>query len=287
MDRPEEMMKIKSLASFIMIMILMSTGCTPKGVEIPIESNADSEEAEVSRLDKEILGKDSIPNDQYENMYDYIGQVYEISENKLTIQFSSEGMEEFDVDEKCLNNIYIGQTVGIRESEAGDGTWIAEPFILEEPSIRCTSFNNMVRIEKGVLKKLELDNSVTRLTVEISGKEYTSTYFGETKAEKDGDYDFEVIYGSEDLVISQLYDNRYAKTVKINGFIREKDGTLVIYGKGEQGDKYLIPVLCSAVNFNYTDLTVGDTIKVYYKSITDSLPKEVEAVRIDKVEGDI
>lgn len=274
-------MKIKSLASLMVIMIIMSAGCTPKPIEIPIESNVDPDETVNNRLTEVVMGKERIPDNQNHDMYDQIGFLSEIGSDKVFIEFAGDYFGEFTVAPEGLKSLYLGQKVGVRAG--ADGNLMVEPFVNEDPSIRYTGLNNQVKIKKGNLKSCEPFGSVTKLTVEIDEKEITCIYYGETKAQSGGDYDFEVIYTNDGEVINQLYDNRFVKTVKINGFIRDEDGTLTIYAKDEQDEKYLIPIRCKAVNFNFTDLCVGDELKVYYETISDNLPMEVEAIRIDKI----
>lgn len=270
-------LKIGALALSV---IIAATGCTVKKDDTAVTSNTGTGSDIVqSVLLTEVPGTDQIPDAQAWDMYDMTGEIIQINGNDIAL-LTGDIAQNYTLSEDNIKKVFLGQTVGVVQLE--DGTYKAEPFIIKDFSVRFTNMGQMIETKSGILTDIQTKDDAVEITAEIDGESYTSSYSGDAELFIGKTYEYDLINIGGNSYISEVYDPNSLVAVTISGFSRSEDGRLIISASDQVGGEYVIPLDNVVLNFNYTDLKVGDTLKVYVTSVMESMPMQIRANRIVK-----
>lgn len=234
--------------------------------------------AQVEALRIDLL--DEIPTGVTSLDYDVIGEVIEITGNAVHI-LSGDIAEIYNVDKEQLQTVYLGQTVKLYSQ---DGVLIIEPYIIEDFSIRHTNMGQTINEISGTVISIDSKDNENFITINSEDQEMVVNYYGDILPQIDTFYEFESIsFVPGEMMLSNFYNPESIITITVTALNRSDNGELMFLGTDKDGGEYHIGTSSSTVNFNLSELSVGDVLDVYADAVMESFPMQVQTTKILKV----
>jgi len=212
--------------------------------------------------------------------YDVIGDIIQINGNEVHI-LSGDLAEIFNVDKEMLQTVYLGQKVKLFSK---DGTLVIEPYIIEDFSIRHTSMGQTINEFNGTVTSIDSKDNENLITINSDDQEMIVNYYGDNLPKIGTFYEFEsVSFVPGEQILSNFYNPESIITVTVTDLNRADNGELMFLGTDEDGGQYHIGTSSSTVNFNLSELSVGDVLNVYADAVMESYPMQVQTTKIIKV----
>ncbi|MBI9014737.1 MAG: hypothetical protein JEZ08_21040 [Clostridiales bacterium] len=249
-----------------------------QSIDVYAEMIMESFPAQVKALRIDLL--EDTPTGVTSLEYDVIGEVIEITGNEVHI-LSGDIVEIFDIDKEQLKTVYLGQTVKLFSKE---GLLILEPYIIEDFSIRHTNMGQTINEFNGTVISIESKDNENFITIESDDQEMVVNYYGDILPQIDTFYEFESIsFVPGEMMLSNFYNPESIITVTVTALDRADNGELMLLGTDKDGGEYHIGTSSPTVNFNLSELSVGDVLNVYADAVMESFPMQVQTTKIIKV----
>ncbi len=195
--------------------------------------------------------------------YKTIGEIVGFT-NRGVMILTGDTAEEFEVQE--FEDFYLGQTVGIIENE---NVYELVEYKINNFDTRFTTMGQPILEVSGKIKdKSENSVSITAENGDIDFK--TNKAF---TIEKGAVVTVDYVEEGEEKTILEIYDESEKQGLTVKDITRTNDGSMVILGENMDTASEMYKVYVThetAVNFNYSDLAIADTITVYPASEADS-----------------
>ena len=249
-----------------------------QSIDVYAEVIMESFPAQVEALRIDLL--DEIPTGVTSLDYDVIGEIIEITGNEVHI-LSGDIAEIFNVDKEQLQTVYLGQTVKLYSQ---DDLLIIEPYIIEDFTIRHTNMGQTINEFKGTVISIDSIDNENLITINSDDQEMVVNYNGEILPQIDTFYEFESIsFVPGEMMLSNFYNPESIITITVTTLNRADNGELMFLGTDKDGGEYHIGTSSSTVNFNLSELTVGDVLNVYADAVMESFPMQVQTTKIMKI----
>ncbi len=266
-------MKKLEFAVIALAVITLATGCGAQPQKIDDGGLTPEPTSQVVSTSGEETGSGEQTYDQYVT----VGEIIEIEAGKVHV-LTGDIAQIFDVTQESLDQVYIGETVGIEEIEGGQRV---VPFKIKDFSVRHTNMGHMIDLKTGKVKTLKEGDGEVEVAIDVEGQEIVSTYTGKIHLVEGNTYDFDLMsFGDGKPFILDIYDPASITSMTIDKLIREDNGNLTIFAKDADGGEYYVPTYHAVKNFNFSDLQVGDQIDVYVTLLMESFPMQVETNKI-------
>lgn len=211
--------------------------------------------------------------------YDIIGDIIEFDGNNVHV-LMGDIADIYTFDKETLKNFYLGEKVKIYNK---DGQMTIESYLETDFSVRHSNMGHMIEEVKGEVLKVDGQASDYKVTVKTATETKTYNYYGEQAPQVGTYYEIEtMMFIPDDKSIINFYDPATIIVMTIDALERADNGALILSATDEKDGKYTIGTANQTVNFNLSELKVGDTLMVYADAVMESWPMQVDSRKILK-----
>lgn len=261
-------MNRKHIALGLVTMLLL-TGCGTA----PNNSNTDeSRDVTISSINQTDESVTSVNEDNFET----IGDIIEFGEGEVHI-LTGDIAEIYQVSNDELQNFYLGQTVSVTKETENEYSLM--PYLTKDFSIRHTNMGNIIERVTGEV----ISFTDEQVTISTSKGELTYQKSEDLIIEVGKAYDFDVVDMGESKYTYAAYHEDQKIILTITELNRQENGELEILGVDASDGEYIVRTYQAEKNFNYSDLTIGQTVAAYAPIVLTSYPAQVPATRIDLI----
>lgn len=235
--------------------------------ETPPTTEKDSTEENSGETDVKEPNDESTSLDDEKEKYDTLGQIVTFEENKVHIMVGDV------IDIHTVDNgdeFYLGQTVGLK------GTTLTE---VKHHSFdkRYTTRGNEVNSIQGRLQSVSDEDIKIKTS---NGLNVFSNYISVDLA-KDTMITLDYIDLDGVLTVIGVHNEEWVLPLTVSDIKRGKNGLMLITAVDSKNSEYIVGVESTTlINFNYSELKVGDSITLYPTEIAESYPMQISASKI-------
>lgn len=210
--------------------------------------------------------------------HDIIGEVIQLDQNSVHI-LSGDMADIFTVDEASLQAIYLGETVRLYMD---NGKLKIEPYLIDDFSNDFTNMGQRITSFEGTVTDISKEEDHHLITINSEG-DVTLTYYGQELPIIDEHYLFESVnFTPDETSLLTFYNTRQIIDVTVSNISRTPEGAMLISATDPAQGEYVINLSNVKVDFNLSELTVEDQLRVYADAIMESWPMQVQTRRISK-----
>ncbi|WP_432666415.1 hypothetical protein R9X47_08700 [Wukongibacter baidiensis] len=253
-------MKKNKFIVMVLVLGMILAGCS-SAVESDQNTNPVDEDKKVQVTDK----------------YETVGEIMEFTTEGVHV-ITGDIVEIFKVAPEKTKNFYLGETVGVIKIK--DNEFELEKFKIEDFSVRHTNMGELIEKVSGEIKNV----SENKLTITTKDGDLDFESYGEIFLEKGTEITVEYLERTEGNILIDFYNEASKLNLIVKEIRRvEKTGEMVLDTEDKDGLKYEVYVLGRTVlNFNHSDLNIGDEITVYPELIREIYPTQVDAQMINR-----
>jgi hypothetical protein len=213
--------------------------------------------------------------------YITIGEIIEIKDSIITI-LTGDIAQDYKVSKESVQLLYLGETVSV--TEEADGNYSIQSYLIDDFSVRFTGMGLRIETLMGKVTKIETLDGESTITVVINEEEKTLTYYGETLPVVDTTYELELTaFTPTDNTLLNFYNPESIIQVTITSLSRAENGELTFLATDKDGGEYSVGTSSKTLNFNLSELAIGDVLDIYADAVMESWPMQVQSSKINKV----
>lgn len=280
------MTKKRTILAFMIITLLLA-GCVAQNTN----NNSNKIETNNQHLTMSI-------EENSENEFETIGYIFSIRDDQVCI-FANNMTIICPVNPDELENFYLGQKVSVAEKT--DDQYTLTPVLDDEITLEQTHMGHSTRQIVGEV----LYSNDEEILIATPDDNLTLSKGNGLITEVGENYEFGLIELNGKEYVFAAYNEKEKQTFTITKIMRQEYGEMEIWALDESDVEYLIwtyrgynafnyedfifsdeYTLClyqAKVNFNYTDLKVGQKLEVYVSKTNSSRPPQIETPRIDLI----
>ena len=196
-----------------------------------------------------------------------IGEILSFDENNIHI-INKNMVEIYEVSNN-VEKYYVGQRVKVKKV---DNQYFVEEEIIEDMNLRFNSMDQPINTVRGTVKRTSED--IVVLDTEHGDMLFLSYEASKLKPGTMITIDY---HGSENInFMDDYYDPQTIMELVIQDIMRDEKGNMILSTKDFTQEKKI--KVMGSINFNYSELKVGDQIKIYPRDIVGEIiiPKKIE-----------
>lgn len=199
--------------------------------------------------------------------YDMIGEIIEFRENEIHV-LGGDVVEVYSVKNEVLSNFYLGETVGLTLN--GD-VYDVEPYIIKDFTRRFTTMGDRIESITGEVTISSSDS----ITIESELEELVFDIDEPVFAEIGNIITVDYLQIGEEKYILEIYNETNKFTTTVIAISRGEDGSFVVsLGEGTE-ITHIGTLNNSVINFNMSELKVGDELDIYVEIMAMSYPAQM------------
>lgn len=212
--------------------------------------------------------------------YEVIGDVIEIDGDNVHV-LQGDLADIYTVGKEQIKSIHLGERVKLYMK---DGKLTIEPYLTEDFSQTYTNMGHAIENYSGHVKKVEKTSDGHLITILNDDILIDVYYYGDILPQLDTFYEFEFVsFMPKVKNILNFYDPESIIKMTVTEISRADNGSFTFSAIDQNDGQYTLALNGVTINFNMSELLVGDVVNVYADAVMESWPMQVETSRILKV----
>ncbi len=277
LNKMEDIMK--KIIITVTLFALLLTGCEQAKASNEVENVEQSNVKDVvvtssnDNTNEEVTDSSEDNQTEEEVVYNKVGTVESIN-GGIVMVVAGCIAEDYEIGEEEAKKFYVGETVEVFEEE--DGVSL-KSFLNESSDVRFTSMGGLILQVTGEL----ITSTEESIVILVNEEEMKFEIFDEVLAEIGDTVTIEYSEMGENQQFLAIYNETTKTSTKVISVDRSEDGYLVL-NCGDEEISFIASLKGSVTNFNYSEISAGDEVDLYFDIATLSLPSKINPKRVIK-----